>query len=73
MRADWTQRQSGVWFTVPSMRLHRIACCDCGLCHDVSFRIVRGKLQIKAYVNGPATGGKRKKSGAWPPKQKDAK
>lgn len=57
------------WIT-PTMRGHKMACCDCGLVHNMGFRIVRierlngrkhGKLavQIKASRNARATAGRR--------------
>jgi hypothetical protein len=37
MKARYTQRVDGEAFTVPSGELCRIACCDCGLVHDMVF------------------------------------
>jgi hypothetical protein len=36
-------------------RAHYITCCDCGLVHLLIFRIVKGKIQIKAYRDVKAT------------------
>lgn len=33
-----------------------MACCDCGLVHDMDFRIVEGKIQFRARRNNRATG-----------------
>lgn len=35
MRARYTQRYDGEGFTVPSGVIYRLACCDCGLVHDM--------------------------------------
>jgi len=45
---DFTQ-----WIMPPSMRKHRIACCDCSLTHDFEFRVVidgkgRARVQYRA-------------------------
>lgn len=35
---------------------HKLACCDCGLVHDVYFRVQNGKLQWRMKRNSRATG-----------------
>lgn len=61
--------KDGEWVT-PTTR-HKMACCDCGLVHDMTFRIVRierlngrkyGKLaiQFKASRNERSTAGRRR-------------
>jgi Zn-finger protein len=47
---EWIQPKKG-W----SMR-----CCDCGLVHQVEFRIVNGKVQLAATRNKRATAASRK-------------
>jgi hypothetical protein len=59
MRTTWNQRTDGEWFAVPNRSLHRIRCCDCSLVHDFSFRIRKGKLQIRAVRNNRSTAASR--------------
>ncbi len=35
MKAKYTQRYDSEGFTVKSGEIHRVACCDCNLVHDV--------------------------------------
>jgi hypothetical protein len=35
---------------------HLLACCDCGLVHNVEFRVHGGKTQWKVERNDPSTG-----------------
>lgn len=35
---------------------YKMACCDCGLVHNVDFRIYNGRVQLKATRNNRATG-----------------
>lgn len=52
--------QDGEWIEVP-MRGYKEQCCDCGLIHRMNFRLnARGKIEIQAFRDGPATGGARK-------------
>lgn len=37
-----------------------MACCDCGLVHNVDFRIYKGRVQLKATRNNRATEQKRR-------------
>lgn len=61
--------KDGEWIT-PTRR-HKMACCDCGLVHDFTFRIVRierlnGRkhnklaIQFKASRNERSTAGRRR-------------
>lgn len=67
--AKFHQVKDGEWIT-PTRR-HKMACCDCGLVHNMTFRIVRierlngrryGKLaiQFKASRNERYTAGRRR-------------
>lgn len=47
MNKKFTQIRDNEWFQ-PTMKNHKMACCDCGLIHDVSFRIVGNSVQMKA-------------------------
>lgn len=44
----------------PVMKGYRLGCCDCGLVHDMDFRIVSGRVQFKVKRNNRATGQKRR-------------
>lgn len=68
-RRHYHSVKDGEWVT--PTRQHRMACCDCGLVHDMTFRIVRierlngrkyGKLaiQFKPSRNERATAGRRR-------------
>lgn len=35
---------------------YKMACCDCGLVHDMDFRIYQGKIQMRARRNNRSTG-----------------
>jgi len=39
----------------PIKKGYRMACCDCGLVHDVDFRIVNGKIQLRMRRNKRST------------------
>ena len=36
----------------PQMKGYRMACCDCGLIHELEFQIIRQKKLIKEYKDG---------------------
>lgn len=61
--AKYIKRESGEGWTILNRVPFRLACCDCGLVHDVLVR-ARGKnagfiLGIAAAVNRRATASKR--------------
>lgn len=60
MRARYKQRQDGEGFDVPVGEIYRLACCDCGLVHDVVFMIEDGKLEMAAKRNNRATAQRRR-------------
>jgi len=39
----------------PIVNDYKMACCDCGLVHNIDFRIYRGKIQMRARRNNRAT------------------
>lgn len=53
------QAYDGVWIQ-PVRAGWQMACCDCGLVHDVSFRILNGRIQLKAYRNKKSTYNRRR-------------
>jgi hypothetical protein len=61
MKSKYTQRKDGEGFIVPSGKLYRIACCDCGLVHDFVFVAGKGVVGIAARRNNRATAQRRRK------------
>jgi hypothetical protein len=41
--------KDGDWIEVPDSMRQKIVCCDCGLVHRFEFRVVKRKLQWRAY------------------------
>lgn len=56
MRYD--QKRSGEWVRVG--RAHRIACCDCGLVHDLRFRGEGRSLEMSATLRERSTAARRR-------------
>lgn len=40
-----------------------LACCDCGLVHEMDFRVRKGKIQFRARRNNRKTSKLRKREG----------
>jgi hypothetical protein len=40
----------------PVKKNYKMACCDCGLIHEMDFRIVKNRVQFRARRNNRATG-----------------
>ena len=53
------QQQDGEWMQPKPD--YKMACCDCGLVHRVEFRVVKGRVQFRAWRDNRATGGRRRK------------
>jgi len=50
----------GEWIEIP-WRGFREQCCDCGLCHELNFRLgPKGELWMQTFRHGKATGGARR-------------
>ncbi len=45
---ETSQVEPGEWIQ-PVMEGYRMTCCDCGLVHLLDFRIVDGKIQLRAF------------------------
>lgn len=59
--------EDGEWFQVADKAHHfKMGCCDCGLVHDMEFRVVDGKIQIRAVRNNRATAQMRRFSRLYP-------
>jgi hypothetical protein len=60
--AHYQQRKDGEGFTVPSGKIYRLACCECGLVHDFVFISQDGKpIGVAAKRNPRATAQRRRK------------
>ena len=57
-KALYEQIEQGKW--VDWGRRMDLSCCSCGFCHEIEYRLRKGKLQLKFTVNGAATGGIRR-------------
>jgi hypothetical protein len=44
----------------PIRKGYRVACCSCGLVHDIDFRVVNRHIQFRARRNHRATAQKRR-------------
>ena len=56
----------------PVRKDYKLACCDCGLVHDMDFRIKRGRVQFRVRRNNRSTAGirvgmglRKSKQGTW--------
>jgi hypothetical protein len=45
--------EDGEWYSQP--KKDRICCCDCGLVHDVEWRLRGRKIQTRHFRNARAT------------------
>lgn len=39
----------------PVRKGYKMACCDCGLVHNMEFRVHKGKIQIRGWRNSRST------------------
>ena len=61
MKTRYIQRFDGEGFTIPVGEIYRMACCDCGLVHDMVFISEDGKpIGAAARRNNRATAQRRK-------------
>ena len=47
---QYVQRQENEWIQ-PKRKSYFIMCCDCGLVHELDFRIYKGHIQFRAKRN----------------------
>jgi hypothetical protein len=52
--AAYEQPREGEWVQ-PIEEGYKVACCDCGLVHNVDFRIYEGKVQLRVFRNNRST------------------
>ena len=69
MGEKYEQTYAGEWVPIVKNGWH-VSCCDCGLVHRFDFRIVNGRLEMRAYRENGATGQvrrwlKKKRRGLW--------
>ena len=57
----YIQRKDGEGWTVQPGQVFKLACCDCGLVHQVVIVIEDGKVGIAAKRDARATGQRRRK------------
>lgn len=48
------QPEAGEWVQ-PVRQGYKMACCDCGLVHNLDFRIHKGRVQFRAFRNNRST------------------
>ena len=59
-KSEYEDVTPGEWVPIPWRGL-KLACCDCGLVHTISFRKKDpGSLQFKVYRDNRATAGVRR-------------
>ena len=58
----YKQRKDGEGFVVPLNEIYRLACCDCGLVHDIvlSYDKETGELGMATKRNNRATAQRRR-------------
>jgi hypothetical protein len=59
MPKEYVAIDADSWQT-PKVNGYRVACCDCGLVHELDFRIRGGKVQYRVRRNNRATAAKRR-------------
>lgn len=70
-RGTYEEPEAGEWVQ-PRRKGYKLACCDCGLVHNLDFRIVKyaknqRKIQFRAFRNNRATGQMRR----WMKEERD--
>lgn len=52
--SSYYQISDGEWIQ-PIRRGYKLGCCDCGLVHDIDFRIKNNRVQFKVFRNNRST------------------
>lgn len=68
MKYTWPGNYDKEGFTEwikPRMKLYRLGCCDCGLVHDMKFKVEGKRVYFKARVNKRSTAQKRRGYNHW--------
>lgn len=45
----YVQQKDGEWVEMKNMKRYYMKCCDCGLSHRMEFRMIKDKLQFRAW------------------------
>lgn len=55
------QERANGWsdWQAPTMKRYRMGCCDCGLVHDLQFKVLRVKTRSKGAFTGDEVPGHR--------------
>ena len=53
-RMTFEEVKPGEWIQ-PVRRGYKTRCCDCGLVHDIDFRVKGGRAQLRVYRNKKLT------------------
>jgi len=51
----YDEPEANEW-VMPIMKGYKLSCCDCGLVHEMDFRIVNKRVEFRARRNNRATG-----------------
>lgn len=66
MKTTYTQRQDGEGFTIPNGEVYKLACCDCGLVHQIVIlapKVKKGTpIGFAAKRDNRATAARRRKT-----------
>ena len=58
----------GVWYATPFGKPpHTLECCDCGLVHDIEYKVENGRMWERLTVNKKETNAARKRRGIAKP------
>lgn len=52
--AEFERPEPNEWVQ-PVRKGYKMACCDCGLVHDLDFRVYKGRAQFRARRNRRST------------------
>jgi hypothetical protein len=55
MMTSYEEPQEAEWVK-PIMNKYKMSCCDCGLVHDLDFKIENKRVLFRAFRNNRATG-----------------
>lgn len=55
MAMKYDHPEEGEWI-FPVRKGYRHCCCDCGLVHDVDFRVQEGRIEFRVFRNNRSTG-----------------
>ena len=55
MSKTYEEPDEGAWVQ-PVVKGYKMECCDCGLVHNMDFRIEAGRVQFRVFRNNRATG-----------------